>query len=331
MLELISFPWEASALQEYSTLTEVEQSVAALGCDGLELVWGGETLPDTLPCAGRLGYHLTFYPDWLDFWRGDESRLLQKFGSRRTYTEFYGGESGQRLLDLYEQDLRRAAAAGSRYVVFHVSDISVEEGFTYHWLHTDEEVIDASAQILNLLWQRGPWPFPVLVENQWWPGFTFTEPDLTRRLLEQIQWPDKGIMLDTGHLMNTCPDLRSQQEGADYILRCLRRHGDLAGAVRGVHLHQSLSGEYVKRHTGFLPPELPADYLQRFAVSYRHILQIDRHQSWTDPAAARLLQEIRPEFLTHELSAENRYQRETAVRRQKEILNKGGYHLGTET
>ena len=48
----------------------------------------------------------------------------------------------------------------------------------------------------------------------------------------------------------------------------LNRHGSLATWVRGVHLHQSLSGAYVKARTGLLPAGLPEDYGERFGVSY---------------------------------------------------------------
>ena len=49
--------------------------------------------------------------------------------------------------------------------------------------------------------------------------------------------------------------MRAETSIADHILldirRMLNRHGSLATWVRGVHLHQSLSGAYVKTHTGF--------------------------------------------------------------------------------
>ena len=66
--------------------------------------------------------------------------------------------------------------------------------------------------------------------------------------------------------MNACTGLKSEAEGADYIRRMLNRHGSLATWVRGVHLHQSLSGEYVKAHTGLLPAGLPEDYGERFGA-----------------------------------------------------------------
>lgn len=77
-------------------------------------------------------------------------------------------------------------------MVFHVSDVSIEEGYTYHWLHTNQEVIDAAVEVINLILGTETWPFEFLVENQWWPGFTFTEPEETVRLLEGIRLQGKG-------------------------------------------------------------------------------------------------------------------------------------------
>ena len=218
----------------------------------------------------------------------------------------YYGSRPEDLLETYRADLHRALALGADYVVFHVSDISVEEGYTYRWQHTDEEVIDASAEVINLILEGFPESFDFLVENQWWPGFTFTEPAKTDRLLNAIGRSRKGIMLDTGHLMNANTVLRSQAEGVDWILRCIEAHGETAKMIRGMHFHQSVSGEYVRTHTGAVPEDLPKDYLAGFSQNYRHIQQIDRHQPWTEPACARIIERVQPAYLTHELAASGR-------------------------
>ena len=187
-----------------------------------------------MPQALHVGYHLTFYPDWLDFWRGDRAALTEKFGSEEVWRSFYGGPEGREtLLRLYREDLDRAVTWGARYVVFHVSDVSVEEGFTYHWRHTHEEVIDAAAEVINLLLGDRAWPFDFLVENQWWPGFTFTEPELTRRLLDGIRAERKGIMLDIGHLMNCAPACVPWRKGRTMYTACWTGMEAFAGTSGG--------------------------------------------------------------------------------------------------
>ena len=324
MKQLMSLPLYSGSFAEYQGWEELRAELARLGCGGLEGVWGGEDFPPDLPADLMVGYHLTFYPDWLDFYRDDRAALVRKFGSLDTARRFYGGLGPEVLLEQYRQDLSRAAALGAEYVVFHVSDVSLEEGYTYQWLHSSVEVIDAAVEVINTLLAGRDWPFAFLVENQWWPGFTFTKPEETARLLEGIRCPNKGIMLDTGHLMNANTALRTQEEGAAYILEMLERHGSLAGAIQGVHLHQSLSGAYVEAHTGALPAGLPEDYLARFGESYSHVLHIDQHRPWTSPAILPVVEQISPRWLTHEISSRDRGARAEAVAEQTKLLRRGG-------
>ena len=50
--------------------------------------------------------------------------------------------------------------------------------------------------MINLILGTETWPFEFLVENQWWPGFTFTEPEETVRLLDGNPFAGKGIRVD---------------------------------------------------------------------------------------------------------------------------------------
>ena len=330
MTESVNLPLSAAAAEEYGGWSGLRAELARLGLQGVEGIWPGEPIPEDFPRELLTGYHLTFFADWLDFYRADSRALLEKFGSMDTVRSFYGGEPGpESLLKLYRDDLARARALGARYVVFHVSDVSVEETFTYRWLHGDDAVLDASAEIINLLTAELPQDDPMLflVENQWWPGFTFREPQKTERLLDAIDWPGKGIMLDTGHLMNTDPSIRSQKEGLRLLERCIREHGALSRCVRGLHLHQSVSGAYVRRNCGALPPEFPAPYWDRFAMGYRHVQQLDRHRPWTEPGIAAWLDAVGPEFVTHELAVAGPAERRRAVQRQRNTIRKGRCEL----
>ena len=323
MVELISLPLSRAVLAGYGGGEGLRREVGSLGCQGIEGIWAGEDLSEELPPGLVPGYHLTFFPDWLDFFREDRTALLRKYGSLEAVRSFYGGWGADCLLALYRADLDRARSLGARYVVFHVSDVSVEEGYTYRWLHTDREVIDASAQIVNALLEDGD-SFDFLMENQWWPGLTLTDPEETSHLLEDVRYPRKGLLLDTGHLMNTDPSLGSEEEGVAYLHRMLDRHGVLCRYIRGIHLHQSLSGGYVRAHTGALPPDLPEDSVERFGVSYGHILRIDQHRPWTSPRIRTVVDRLRPPYLTHELAADGPEDRRAAVLRQRRTLWGGG-------
>ncbi len=327
MLQSVSMPLCAGTREEYRSWSALRKELRKLGLDGIEGIWGGEDIPSDFPQDLLTGYHLTFYPDWLDFYREDYTALKQKFGNLDAVREFYGGTGAEILIKLYQDDLARAIALGASYVVFHVSDVSIEEGYTYRWLHTDEDVLDASAEIINILLDGVAADFDFLVENQWWPGFTFTEPKKTARLMDKITYPHKGILLDTGHLMNTNMNLTTQAEGLEYIHAMLDLHGSLSSMIRGVHLHQSISGSYVSEHTGKLPHDLPDEYIRRFGVSYEHILKIDQHLPWTDDNVAALLERISPRYVTHELTAAGYRERLKAVQKQMQTIARGGKQI----
>ena len=114
-----------------------------------------------------------------------------------------------------------------------------------------------------------------LMENLWWPGLTLTRPEITRRLLDKIHYPKKGIMLDTGHLMHTNLELAAQEEAVDYILDMVRAHSDMIPYMKGIHLNQSLTGQYVKDLLK-KRDEMPKTHKERVsALSLIHILRSD--------------------------------------------------------
>lgn len=328
MYQSMNLPLCKNTSLEYGGWAGVRADCAALGLDGIEGIWAGEEIPADFPPDLLVGYHLTFFPDWLDFWREDWKRLLEKFSSREAVVWYYGGQTPDVLLNAYRRDLGRAAALGANYVVFHVTDVSIEENYTYRWRHTNEEIIDGAVELINLLLEEGEWPFAFLVENQWWPGFTFTEPEHTGRLLDGIRFSRKGIMLDTGHLMNAERAITDQQGGVRFLHRMLDLHGPLCRYIQGIHLHQSISGDYVRRHCGKLPADFPHEPAGQYSVCYTHIQHIDRHQPWTEPAVRQIIERVRPAYLTHELAAANRAERLHAVRCQISTMERGGAALG---
>ena len=323
MIQSVNFPLSQYCIRPFGSWEALGRQVKALGLDGLEVIADPDDLAADVPLSLVAGYHLTFYPDWVDFWRQDEKALLRKFRSWKEVEKVYRGRRPEDLMAQFREDLALAVRLKAPYLVFHVSDVSLEEGYTYRWLHTDREVLDAAIDFVSEL-LRGVEPtFDFLVENQWWPGFTFTEPEKTEYLLERIDYPRVGIMLDTGHLMSTNQRIGSQKQGIAYILEMLEKHGSLAESVEGLHFHQSLSGAYVRRNTGRLPEDFPTDYFEAFFREYPHIESIDRHRPWTDPGCVALLDQVQPLYLTHELSSGPRRPLLAAAKRQLNTIKKG--------
>ena len=130
-------------------------------------------------------------------------------------------------------------------------------------------------------------------------------------------------MLDTGHLMNADTALRSQAQGVEFIKKMYEAHGALGKSVLGLHFHQSVSGAYVRKNTGRMPEDFPTDYFEAFIKSYPHIQRIDRHLPWTEPKCAQIIDEIKPLYLTHELSYTEKRPKLASVKRQLTAIKKG--------
>ena len=322
MIQTTNFPLSTYSLQPYGGWEGLRAKVKGLSLDGLEFIADPDNFPEDIPLDLAAGYHMTFYVDWLDFWRQDEAELMRKFGSWETVNEVYRGTKPDDLMQHFQEDMAVGIRLKAPYMVFHVSDVSLEEGYTYRWLHSDMEVLDGAIGFINLLLDGIEPTFDFLVENQWWPGFTFTEPEKTEYLLRHINYPRTGIMLDTGHLMNTNWKINNQREGIRYILEMIDKHGEISKSIYGLHFHQSVSGAYCRKTAGKLPEDFPLSYYDEFSRNYAHILQIDRHQPWTDEACVRILECVRPKYLTHELSSANQGNQWEAVKQQLKTIRK---------
>ena len=157
------------------------------------------------------------------------------------------------------------------------------------------EVLEAAAEVFNAVSKAIPSHTLVLFENLWWPGLRLTDKEKVKFFFEHIQRDNVGIMLDTGHLMNTNPELRNEEEAADYVCRTVDNLGELAELIKGVHLSCSLSGEYQKRFIR------KYNRNTTFAEMYKHIVSIDQHKPFQTKAARRILKYIEPEYVTHEM------------------------------
>lgn len=321
MLNIINMPLVKSIVDEYDDEGGLRKYCEKNKIDGVEAIWGyeGQIAEECIDMVQ--GWHLTFYCDWLDFWKQDEEALLAKFGSREVWENFYMCKDREGFLKMFADDLERAHKAGAKYVVFHVSDVSIEEGYTYEWLHSDEEVVDAAAEIINLLLDGKDYEFDFLVENLHWAGFTMSNPDITKRLLDKINYANKGIMLDTGHLMCTNLELKTEEEAIEYVLDCVKAHEELISYIKGMHFHQSVTGEFVKANTGTLP-ELPEDYFERFGFAYGHILQIDTHKPYTNNRAKEIVELVKPKYLVHELASSSKAEKHKVTMTQMQALGR---------
>ena len=296
-----------------------EELLALLGDEGIELTCYEEDARGIIPKDRVNGLHMNCLPYWYELWRGDLDACIREFDDLETVRAVFGGDTPEALLKHYRRDMELAKLYSAEYMVFHVCEGSIEETFTGKCRHSDAEVIDAAAEMLNELFdgvEDGPW---LLLENLWYAGFTFTDPEMTERLLSKVKYPKTGLVLDTGHLMHTNLDLKTQEEGLQYIHRMLDLHGPLIKHIRGVHLHQSLTGDVMKAQQANLPM-LSATYAERNSQLFWYVFSVDLHQPFTCAGVPELIQRIAPEYLTYELISRDLTEHRTLLAAQRAVF-----------
>lgn len=276
----------------FGSVEELQQFYTEHGCTGLEVM--------------PLGYSTKDAPDV--YLPAEECPLIRPemvTGVHCCCSGDWIASDRQKLIEGYRRDLDYATRMGAEYVVFHVVQVDDEEGITYKLKHTDREVIEEAADFINELLDGQKYDFWFLMENLWWPGLTFLHLEDTQILLDRVHYEKKGFMLDTGHFLHTNLDLETQEEGVTYIQKMLDAHRNMISYIKGIHLQQSLTGDYVKKWLQSVH-ELPKDPMERFCKVYEHIFQIDRHEPFTAEGVEDLVRRIDPLYVTYEYITRSR-------------------------
>ena len=117
------------------------------------------------------------------------------------------------------------------------------------------------------------------------------------------------------------PDLKTDDQAVDYIHRVLDRYDDLS-FIRGIHLHESLSGPVIRRcMEGWHPTE--GTYQQRMWEVMGHIFEIDTHQPFRSPRIREILERVCPDYLVWEQISATRADHARTLAQQQAVLTGG--------
>ena len=292
----------------------LEDYLTMLGLDGIELlVYRSE--PYMRPFDNvAVGAHLRSWSCWYDLWKNNKDRLYQIFRSDDALRDYYGGTQKRAWLLQIKRNIQAALIEKPEYLVYRVEEVSPAEQYSWNFDHTNAEVMKMAARVFNRVSDQVPADTKVLFENSWWPGLTLQNAKQTGEFLEKIKFDNIGLMLDTGHLLNTNPDLKSEREGIDYICQTLKNLGELRHYIKGVHLSCSLSGEYQRQSPRMIPS------LENDARLLSHVCSIDQHKPFTDPAVTKIFELIEPDYVVHVLYYDDFNQLARQITEQKQLL-----------
>lgn len=289
------------------------------GFDGVELMCIEGDTRGIIPKERVIGLHMNCLPYWVDFWNGNEQALEEEFGSLDECERAYGGSDRSALINHYLRDISAALRYEAEYMVFHVSDVRIDESLTRQFRRSDASVIVATCELMDALLSFCPNMPAVFFENLWLPGLTFTDVSATRLLLDAF--PDRrfGLMLDTGHIAHTCLELTTQEEALSYINKLLDEHGPICERIRGVHLNMSITSDYCKRMMAS-PPPLASTYGERMTQMFYHGFSCDRHMPFTCDGVDTLIKRISPDYLTFEFITNDSEQLKHYILQQRQAL-----------
>ena len=147
-------------------------------------------------------------------------------------------------------------------------------------------------------------------------GLRLIEPGIVDRFFCGLKKQNVGIMLDTGHLMNTNISLSNELEAVSFICQTVENLGMYKNYIHGMHLSCSLSGSYQKHSCKAVPESCSMTEIMH------HVTSIDQHLIFKESGLKSLIECIEPSYLVHELFYDNLAELSVLVQTQQKLLLK---------
>lgn len=274
--------------------------VASMKLDGIEqLIYDNNMILKYK--ESTIGVHLEYWSYWIDFWWNNQQRLDYIFESNEEKKHYYKAQNIYEWIEYIKKNITLALNLKPQYLVWHVSEANVQEIFTYNFYYNDRQVLLATSEVFNEVAKIIPDNVLILFENLWWPGLRLNSMENVVYFFEKLKHNNVGIMLDTGHLMNTNINLTSELEASIFIKDIVNNLGSFASLIKGVHLNCSLSGQYQKN---FIEQQFKFCEFDKHRL-WEHIIKIDKHEIFQTKAPSFLIDYIQPQYVVHELAYDN--------------------------
>ena len=267
-----------------------------------------------------IGYHMRFFPMWLDIYLGKYNMIKEKFSDKMDRFYWCGGDTKEDVITYYKKDLQRAKELGVEYVVFHACYVDDDGSLTYQFPYTDKEVLEGVVSLINDVFKNEDFQFTLLLENLWWAGLKLNSKSEMKFLLNKIEYKNIGFILDTSHMLNTNFNLKNLDEGIDYIIKNIDKMEELKKYIYGVHLSWSLSGDYVSK---MIEKHRKSQEEREKAKKkiYEYVGQIDYHYPFEDNRIMKVLNKLSLKWLVYEFLYYNDEELEEKVIKQEKIFS----------
>lgn len=300
------------------------------GVDGLELLVGTEEI---IPIPKNIvgGVHLPSSMGWYRTWR-DDMELHSDIEDDIMACFYYGGKCREDILNVFRETIKNAVAVEPAYAVFHVTYVEPHHVYTGKGELSDHDVLDTTAEFLNEAFSIFPDnepPVRIFFENLWWSGLTYLNADSISYFMDKLKFSNWAFLLDTGHLMSAIGSCDVEDDAIDKVIDVVNNlPDDVVERIEGVHFHCSLSGSY---HQKIIDKGLPEGFRdltfsEQYSGVMQHISKIDQHMPFKSPECSRIVDAIKPEFLTHEFVTGSLEEFSEKIRNQQDALHGKTYN-----
>ena len=350
LINLAVYPWDRARFG--GTWADVAAFCRSHGCAGVEMYTGYEPVPGDLPPGLVGGVHLPFHSAWPEMMAaageekekeegtvpaGDPDNSIDANNPTNPTNastacpldpSFFPHTTHASLQAALRCQLERAADLGAAYAVYHVGYYRPVEMFTQTYAMGDKAVLERAADFLNELvstFPDGEPPVPLMFENLWYPGLTYTDPDALLTFMDRLAFERYGFVLDTGHLMNKVARSDDEEDCITAVCECIHAlPAAVLERIRVVHLHwsgsHSIRQERLRRGVpnGF---DTMARHDQE-ALAFQLAVLTEQHRPFTSARCRKIVAAVRPDWVVHEFIAGSAEEHGKAMVTQRRALNR---------
>jgi len=347
LINLAVYPWDRARFG--GTWEDVAAFCRRHGCAGIEMYTGYEPAPADIPPGLVRGVHLPFHSAWPEMMaaaREEEraARTTDPDNSNNSNNSndptntsvpgaldpsFFPHTTHASFLAALRCQLERAAAIGAGYAVYHVGYYHTAEMLTRTYAMDDRAVLERAAAFLNELARAFPGgepPVPLMLENLWYPGLTYTDPDAILAFMDGLAFDGYGFVLDTGHLMNRIAASDDEDDCIDAVCETIHAlPAAILDRIDVVHLHwsgsHSLRQERLRRGVPNGFATMARHDQETFA--FQHAVLTDQHRPFTSPRVTEIIEALAPTWVVHEFIAGTAEEQAEALAVQRGALREG--------
>jgi hypothetical protein len=291
--------------------------------DGIELLVNFEEVPSGIPADLVSSVHLPSFMGWYRLWEDENFRVPGEIPDE-SLKYFYGGKSRDEVVSNFCETISYASVLQPEYGVFHAAYTEIGTAFQKVQPFSDHEILDGTAEFLNEAASRFPGgepPFDIYIENLWYPGLTFLDPDAVMEFMDKLEFKSWKLLLDTGHLMNATCSCNDEEGAIDEVLELLGRLDEnILKKIAGTHFHLSTSGNYQNEMTE------PENYHEmsleeKYSCIYELLKNVDQHRPFSSERCREIIDFVSPDFVTHELPGMTAEEIESRISLQRRALH----------